>query len=454
MLRSGEMHVRQRRVQTLDEPVADKPIMRVVKRLDLYPKVHRDHRDKLQKQTTAGAVISGLVVSVMALMFVVEVVGYAMGVDAYHDRLSVDDGIGQKVPINLNITMHNIPCHELHLDAMDSSGEMQMDIMHDLYKSPVDKNGELVFHGTHTYQHTPRDPAATPEPDDLGTGLIGVLNAMLYDAQRDPQSANFCGSCDTLITAPMRSMSATEECCNTCNQVMAWHDKNGKPRPSRDQVEQCIYEASQANPGCNIGGVLVTSKVKGNFHFAPGRSMAMGFKMIHMYSPMAALKFNISHTVHHLSFGDRSIKRFSERGPVVYPLDGLGYTVRSGLAVMKYMLKVLPVFYTTVDDSQVYGDDLESDAPASAHRSLGDDEVEVGASYEFSPTVQTRTFRPGHGSGAPGLFFVYDFYPMQITHIFKRPPFTRFLVDLCKIGGGIFVVTGLLDRLVSCVLRT
>eukprot|EP01065_Artemidia_motanka_P038126 TRINITY_DN46996_c0_g1_i1.p1 TRINITY_DN46996_c0_g1~~TRINITY_DN46996_c0_g1_i1.p1 ORF type:complete len:458 (+),score=133.80 TRINITY_DN46996_c0_g1_i1:56-1429(+) len=448
MLRAGDSQLRQRRQPAPLEKPQSPRLLRTVKRLDIYPKVHRDHRDKLQRQTPVGACISNAVVGTMVLMFLVEVVGYVWGVDAYHDRLSVDEGIASKVPINLNITMHSIPCHELHIDMIDASGDVRIDLKHDLHKSPVDRNGQLVFTETHEYLHTPRDDAKV-EAEAGSKSILDLFRQKLYEPEMDPSSPLFCGDC---TVAPMaRSALPDKMCCNTCSQVMQYHDSKGLKRPSPGDVEQCVYEASRRNPGCNMAGVLVTSKVKGNFHFSPGRSVALGRKLVHLFNPVAAMRYNISHTVHHLSFGDRSVRRFSELGTVEYPLDGHTFTVSGGIAVRKYLIKVIPVFYTTtdvIDDAA----GLEMDAPASSHRTVGEDSVEEGASYEFSPRYDTRLLPLGQRGASPGLFFVYDFHPMTITHVFKRPPVTQFLLGLCKIGGGVFVVTGFLDKAVSLVL--
>eukprot|EP01064_Diplonema_japonicum_P006888 TRINITY_DN14707_c0_g1_i1.p1 TRINITY_DN14707_c0_g1~~TRINITY_DN14707_c0_g1_i1.p1 ORF type:complete len:438 (+),score=93.26 TRINITY_DN14707_c0_g1_i1:63-1376(+) len=408
---------------------------RAVKSLDFYPKVHSDRR---KKQTVPGMVISLFVIVMISIMLVWETTSYILGTDAYHDRLSVDAGIGQKVQINLNITFPNIKCDALHLDAMDAAGEMQIDLHHDLYKSPVDHAGRLVFSGAHPYYHAP--PAPPDQELDISSFFFG------YNAAKDPSSEKFCGPCDIIPVANAdrdrkHEQGKKVECCNTCQSVLDYYDKQGKKRPDRGDVEQCIHEESMRNPGCNIAGVLTTEKCKGNFHFAPGGTRKMGFKMLHFFSTSQALHFDIAHYIHHLSFGDKNVKRFGYK----HPLDGRQVFVpRGNLAHVKYGIKAIPVVYTT-------------------HSSVGDEEAQSGvmiagkeesaeSSFEIAATLLEKVFDPRESRRPPGLSFVYDFHPMQLTHVFKRPPITHFLINLCKIVGGFFVVTGLLDRLVSKIM--
>ena len=46
------------------------------------------------------------------------------------------------------------------------------------------------------------------------------------------------------------------------------------------------------------------NKVAGNFHIAHGESIVRDGKHIHQFNPLLAPKFNVSHTIHSISFGD------------------------------------------------------------------------------------------------------------------------------------------------------
>lgn len=55
--------------------------------------------------------------------------------------------------------------------------------------------------------------------------------------------------------------------------------------------------------GCMVSGAMKVNKVAGNFHIAHGESIVRDGKHIHQFNPVTAPKYNISHTIHSLSFG-------------------------------------------------------------------------------------------------------------------------------------------------------
>eukprot|EP00755_Sulcionema_specki_P017313 Sspe_Gene.64107::Locus_37497_Transcript_1_1_Confidence_1.000_Length_1423::g.64107::m.64107/K20367/ERGIC3, ERV46; endoplasmic reticulum-Golgi intermediate compartment protein 3 len=395
-------------------------LFRTVKQFDLYPKVKKDAR---RKQTLAGSVISISVTGVLALMLVVEFGHYLLGTDAYHTRLAVDTGISERVPINLNITLYAIPCVDLHLSMIDAGGDMQLDVDHDLTKRPVDKDGHILpFLPVQRATELMYAPAPPPEEGKEAKGHCGQCEPGMH--------INFFG-----LDIEVGAKNNNTECCNTCRDVMRYHKAHGKELPEPENVEQCVYEMSARYPGCNVGGVITTQKVKGNFHFAPGKSLQSGLRMVHLYTASAAQKFNVTHRIHHLSFGDTSVERFSEMGTPRYPLDG-HYHHTPELETVKYLIKVIPV---------VYSRDGSDETDAAKHGELLGGKIARTASYEFSANSLARGVArssQGRTQQAPGLFFVYDFHPIEITHVFQRPPFPQFLVDLCKIIGGLFVVSG------------
>ena len=155
--------LRQRKQQEtgkIFDVAVESKLARTVKRLDFYPKVNRE---RIKKQTESGFTLSLLVVGLIVMLFLDETVSYVWGRDAYHDRLSVDSGLAKDVMINLNITFHNIKCNSLHLDAMDAAGALRIDLHTGLYKSPVDKNGRLIFAGQHPHHQTAEREDEEPE---------------------------------------------------------------------------------------------------------------------------------------------------------------------------------------------------------------------------------------------------------------------------------------------------
>jgi hypothetical protein len=72
----------------------------------------------------------------------------------------------------------------------------------------------------------------------------------------------------------------------------------------------------QIGEGCNVYGHIMVNKVAGNFHFAPGKSFQHSNMHVHDFMPFELQGFNMTHTIHALSFG--------EMVPgVINPLDGV-----------------------------------------------------------------------------------------------------------------------------------
>ena len=188
-----------------------------------------------------------------------------------------------------------------------------------------------------------------------------------------------------------------------------------------------------------MAGFVMVEKVKGKIDFAPGGSRRVGFKLLHTFSEQQELEFDITHTVNHLSFGDPADKNLNFMSAQMHPLDGHKYTPKRGLlARMKYNIKAIPVVYS---DHATLEEDAEGDENAMV---IGGEEK--ASSFEISVKTHSSMFVPGNPLHTPALTLDYDFYHMQITHIYKREPFARFLLSLCKTLGGLFVVTGIIDQ--------
>ena len=99
-------------------------------------------------------------------------------------------------------------------------------------------------------------------------------------------------------------------CCNTCSSLKDAYDAKGWSHSEiLNHSEQCIRD--NVNPfadavkgeGCRINGYMTVNKVAGNFHIAHGESIVRDGRHIHQFVPAEAHTFNISHTLHSVSFG-------------------------------------------------------------------------------------------------------------------------------------------------------
>ncbi|KAL0476433.1 endoplasmic reticulum-golgi intermediate compartment protein 3 [Acrasis kona] len=379
------------------DDLVSSPVVNKLKNVDIFPKV----KSNATVKTNLGAIVSILTTLFIIFLIVSEFVMF-LRVER-KDTLSVDKIKDGKILIFFNITFPNIQCMDLSVDALDASGEQHIDLHHTVHKVPVNTDGVKVSH----FESTPVKLGSKPPP----TGK--------YMAEQDPQSPLYCGSC--------YDADDGRGCCNTCGDVLRKYQQKRLPLPRKEDIEQCIFEVSMENPGCQIYGVLKVNKVSGNFHFAPGRSFSQEQETrvhhIHEFNPYLISRFNSSHTIHELSFGLRI-------DDAVYPLDNHIESVPDGSALYKYFIKVVP---TTVE------------------RGNGLFKSTIN-SYQFSFTRHIQNFDLRSMLMIPGVFFVFELSPIKITYSYVHEPFTHFIVNLCAVIGGVFVVSGYVNKLIEVVL--
>jgi len=371
-----------------------------LRELDVYPKLLEDVRVR----TFSGAAVSIVALLVMALLFISELKFYLATETA--DRLYVDVSRGEKLRINFDITFPHIPCSLLSVDAMDMAQSHQLDVSHDVNKQPIDKSGKVIGQ---IIKH------------DLGGSLteadFKIQNTTAVVVKPDPTKVpGYCGPCYGAEDKP-------GQCCNTCEEVRVAYRTKGWALSALTAIEQCVSSGEtqevlsgelDRGDGCRLDGYLQVNKVAGNFHFAPGKSFQHAHMHIHDLAAFTASRFNVSHRVHSLSFGNPF-------PGVVNPLDGVYKAVEDGAAMCLYYVKVVPTTY-----SYISGDTVNTN--------------------QFSVTEHQRKVENKPGQGLPGVFFFYDLSPIMVRFTEHRRSLSHFLTQLCAIIGGVFTVAGMIDR--------
>lgn len=373
-----------------------KPVLQRVAAVDLFSKPKEDYR---RDQTSAGGFFSALVVGIIALLLLWETVRYVIGTDAYRTELSLDPGRSDEMDINLDIVFPKVPCHHLSVDVMDVTGQRHSNVTHSVFKTPVTVNGKNAFEGKNLLYEK-----------DIGSAD--------YDPKKDPNSKEFCGECYISPAGKKISEAApVPQCCNTCASAVQWHLDNGLVKPRKALIRQCMFELSSQNPGCRVSGTIQLRKVQSLIVFGPRH---VGTR----YNPRDLMLFQATHRIDAFSIGDITAKRFSSRG-VHFPLEGHSYISRHFLSRVTYFLKVVPTSYSTRGKSSNV------------------------TTYEYSAQYNSRPVSTGFAGGLPGVMMSIDISPIQVDHIFERPPFLQFIVRLCGVVGGLFTILGGVDSLVD-----
>eukprot|EP00123_Amoebidium_parasiticum_P014004 comp22277_c1_seq1/m.32969 comp22277_c1_seq1/g.32969 ORF comp22277_c1_seq1/g.32969 comp22277_c1_seq1/m.32969 type:complete len:403 (-) comp22277_c1_seq1:134-1342(-) len=365
-----------------------------LRNLDAFPKTLEDFRVK----TVSGALVSVIAGLIMLGLFVSELNFYLT--TSVRDELLVDTSMGEKMRIDMDITIHHLPCVYLSVDAMDVSGAQQFDVVTNLYKRRLRPDG------------IPVDEAAkSAVVEEVGLG--DKSSEVVKDPTKDP---HYCGDCYG---------AATEEkkCCNTCLDVREAYSLKKWAIEDYSGIEQCMREGwmvkvkEQVDEGCNVFGYLEVNKVAGNFHFAPGKSFQNHNMHIHDIESLRHVRFNMSHTVNSLAFGNVF-------PGIINPLDGMSKTSDDIAVMYQYFLKVVPTVYRRANGEEV-------------------------KTNQFSFTAHDKVINYGAGDhGLPGVFINYDMSPILVKITEENRSFFHFLTSVCAIVGGVFAVAGLIDTLI------
>jgi hypothetical protein len=302
-----------------------------------------------------------------------------------------------------DLTFPHLPCSWLSLDAMDISGEVELDVDHDVYKRRLDPGGKPFTGETHKQ-------------------AIGPKNKPAFSREEVLAHKEGCGSC-------YGASANASHCCATCDDVREAYKAKAWSLPDPQTVKQCHdeeYYASlrdQAAEGCHLWGVLRVARVAGNFHVAVGKSYTLGGAHYHDLAPIAGLDLDLQHTVAALQFGPPFPGRHS-------PLDGTAVSRDAARArggkpgQVQYFLKVVPTSHTAGGRGG---------------------KTTWSSSYAVTEHVRAPT---ATAADPPGVFFFYEMSPLRVATTEARPPFLHFVTSVCAVVGGVWSLSSLVDAAV------
>ena len=374
---------------------------------DLYAKVSAEESVK----TSAGGGLSLASIVVIVILTFSEL--YRYFVPKRMEHMIVDRVMEGRMRINFDVTFPALTCLEANIDAMDVAGEQQNGIDHDIQKIRLDSSGKQVASA-----YTVRIETVKSDKDVAEDGSKTAPT---------PLPADYCGSCYGAESAVSERGPEKKRCCNSCEEVRnAYQTKGWDHKDVLRTAEQCVREhandplvESKEGEGCRVSGFMMVNKVAGNFHIAMGETHARGAGHIHQFNPGAISRFNVTHTIHTLSFGEPFPGQQN-------PLDKTIQTPKEGAGVYMYYIKVVPTVFIPRRGQNV-------------------------TTNQYSVTTQ---YRPAIIDGMrqnvlPGLFFVYDFSPFMVTvNDMKTTSFWQLLTSLCAILGGVITAARLIDTIV------
>lgn len=299
-----------------------------------------------------------------------------------------------------------MPCNYLTLDAMDMSGELQLDLAHNVFKKRFKDGIPIGVVREELSKRVPQQQEQQEQPQPPNNSSV-------------PSTAvSTCGSCYGAQTRP-------NQCCNTCEEVREAYRVRGWAFTNPESISQCQAEGfsklleESRGEGCQVYGYLLVNKVAGNFHFSPGKSFQAGGAHVHDYALFKQTWFNMTHTVSSLSFGQQF-------PGIVNPLDGVTKIQTAPVSrLYQYYIKVVPTRYQSLAAG-----------------------AEIIRTNQYSVTEHDRELGHEAGHGLPGVFFMYDLSPITVQYSETKQSFAHFLTSLCAIIGGVFTIASFVDALV------
>lgn len=207
---------------------------------------------------------------------------------------------------------------------------------------------------------------------------------------------------------------------------------------ARDQqIVDELEQALNSHEGCNLYGIMHMRRVAGsvvmNIHiedfFGLPENMARiksALKRQQQHHEPEAhpdtglqvdldqTRINVSHTINDISFGPSfpGLKK---------PLEGVQRIADQPGGVYRYYLKIVPTKYKPLKGKP------------------------LNFANQYSVTEYYSPNRPGSGR-LPGVYLLYDFSPVEMELEETRTGIGHLLVRLCAVIGGLFAVTGMIDR--------
>jgi hypothetical protein len=368
--------------------------------LDAFSRVHSEFRAK----TKIGAILSLVAISTMVILFLSETVWYFTA--SIRPRLYVDTTLGEQLQINLDVSFPSLPCAFISVNAMDKTGNHQLNIHHNILTVRIDKDGN-------------------PISNHKGEKEIIGEDKSLPDVTLDQEVE--CGSC-------YGAELPEKPCCATCEDVQEAYRRKGWAFSNPNLIVQCIKEhytenlRAQKDEGCRVHGTLKVERVGGNVNIVPGKFIIQNSRYV-VDSDLFQFNgdFNSSHKVNTLSFG-------REYPGIKNPLDGKTATwTKPGSPMYEYYVQVVPTIWEDHDGE------------------FATNQYSVTEYMEVIKKSEDNTFQ---GRGVPGLFIMYELSPIIVDFEIGSKSFIRFFINLCAIIGGIFTVASLLDILIRAGLNT
>ncbi|CAI5521044.1 unnamed protein product, partial [Closterium sp. Naga37s-1] len=326
-----------------------------------------------------------------------------------HEEMAVDKTPrDEKLDVYLNISFPSLPCNVISLDALDMSGNHEVDIATNMYKIRLDRHGQLAdsrwlkdptgaWRQSKSKKRKGHSHGKSPTPHHGHGHAHGYGQAHAAGGQKGKAGEE----------------EGEEE------------EEEGDEVVGLEQMVLDVQKAMAAGEGCQLYGHLSVERVAGNFHVSVHGQSYLVLQQV--FSSVGDV--NVSHVIHSLGFGVPYPGRLNPLDGFVRilpPLKEGGDPARSS-GTFKYFLKVVPTRFRFWHGGAVKTN-------------------QYSISEYFTPSSP-------HSNALPAVYFLYDLSPIAVSITESHRSFFHFLTRLCAVLGGTFALTGMLDRWVYSLLQ-
>jgi thiol-disulfide isomerase/thioredoxin len=457
-----------------------------LKEYDFYRKIPKD----LTEATSHGSIMSICCSIVVLALFVAELWAYLS--TQYVTNVVIDPVSDKLLLINFNITVLDLPCEFAVIDIVDVLGTRNDNVTKNINKWQIDESGiRRSYEGRNWDQ-----PAIThDEHHDLDALVANGIHAVpvnagsfanyisthkytfvnfyapwciwcqrlepVWEAFAETMDRDFRGTPVSIIKV---DCVENRDLCME-QKIQAFPSlrmfKDGQPAPpdyrsdrtvdaftefvkqflavdqqvaAMDAATREAHEIRKENnrndhPGCLLSGYLEVNRVPGNFHIE-ARSKH------HNLNPAAS---NMSHIVHHLSFG-RALSRNAQRRVEEVPEAYFSVKSTNPIADKSYINKELHTSF-------------------HHYMKVVSTRLEVGARFEGENAilayqmVESSQLMKYSEEDVPEARFSYDLSPMSVTVTRKGKRFYEFVTSLAAIIGGTYSVITLFNSFLGVIFK-
>lgn len=456
---------------------------------------HSSVSSEFRVYTFHGAILS--LITVFAIIYLVFTEVIYNFQTTLIERVHVNATSSAGIEVEFDITLNNVPCARLSIDANDPNGQTQslhLNRDHHVWKHRVRVINEQYEDNEETENNAEDEKSKNDDGSnsrgrvlmkrkssktrinylgdrtklEFGSTLLheehleSELEQLVAnmtkeaDKQHRQQEEEYCGSC--------YGAGKDGECCNTCDDVKrAYHLKSWVLRDMTN-IEQCNSEDDENqieitdDEGCNIHGVVALSSGGGNLHLAPGRGSGGGSSSGHRTLQEALSDDDENEEENGAEGNAKNGTKTKKKKKEVQPISLVDLVLRTfeqwNVSHTVNKIRFGEEFPGHVHqlDSQVrviedtYGMyQYYFQVVPTLYKYLNGTTIQTN---QYSVTEHLRHVSPGSGRGLPGVFFFYEVSPLhvEISEVYTKG-YVAFFTSVCAIVGGVVSVMGMIDQL-------